>query len=98
MIAIKAVLFDWGEILVHVPGMGHSPDRHIACLERLFVGDDLDNDVRGPKARGLGGVIALEPRFLIGGRFAAAAAGNTFTVMSPITGQAYAEVASAGPE
>jgi len=38
MTAIKAVLFDWGETLVHVPGMGHSPERHIACLERLFEG------------------------------------------------------------
>jgi len=43
-------------------------------------------------------VIDLETRLLIGGRFAAAAAGNTFTVTSPITGQAYAEVASAGTE
>jgi acyl-CoA reductase-like NAD-dependent aldehyde dehydrogenase len=43
-------------------------------------------------------VVELETRLLIGGRFAAAAAGNTFTVTSPITGQAYAEVASAGPE
>jgi len=43
-------------------------------------------------------VIDLETRLLIGARFAAAAAGNTFTVTSPITGQAYAEVASAGTE
>jgi len=43
-------------------------------------------------------VIELETRLLIDGRFVAAAAGNTFTVTSPITGQAYAEVASAGPE
>jgi len=43
-------------------------------------------------------VIELETRLLIDGRFVAAAAGNTFTVTSPINGQAYAEVASAGPE
>ncbi len=43
-------------------------------------------------------MIDLETRLLIGARFAAAAAGNTFTVTSPITGQAYAEVASAGTE
>src|SRR5262249_42100280 len=36
MTKLRAVLFDWGETLVHVPGMGHSPERHIACLERLF--------------------------------------------------------------
>jgi acyl-CoA reductase-like NAD-dependent aldehyde dehydrogenase len=43
-------------------------------------------------------VIELETRLLIDGRFVAGAEGNTFTVISPITGQAYAEVASAGPE
>jgi HAD superfamily hydrolase (TIGR01549 family) len=37
MTSIKAVLFDWGETLVRIPGMIHSPERHIACLERLFA-------------------------------------------------------------
>src|SRR5215831_13640682 len=36
MTPIKAVLFDWGETLVRVPGMIHSPERHLGCLERLF--------------------------------------------------------------
>ena len=31
-----AILFDWGETLVSIPGMIHSPERHIACLERLY--------------------------------------------------------------
>jgi acyl-CoA reductase-like NAD-dependent aldehyde dehydrogenase len=43
-------------------------------------------------------VIELETRLLIDGRFVAAAAGNAFTVISPITGRPYAEVASAGAE
>jgi hypothetical protein len=36
MTPIKAVLFDWGETLVRIPGIIHSPERHVACLERLF--------------------------------------------------------------
>src|SRR6516165_7477546 len=36
MTPIKAVLFDWGETLVRIPGMIHSPERHLGCLERLF--------------------------------------------------------------
>jgi acyl-CoA reductase-like NAD-dependent aldehyde dehydrogenase len=43
-------------------------------------------------------VIERETQLLIDGRFVAGAAGNAFTVISPITGKAYAEVASAGPE
>lgn len=31
-----AILFDWGETLVSIPGMIHSADRHLACLERLY--------------------------------------------------------------
>jgi HAD superfamily hydrolase (TIGR01549 family) len=34
----NAVLLDWGETLVSVPSMVHSPERHIACLEQLFFG------------------------------------------------------------
>src|SRR5712691_8155468 len=52
MTAIKAVLFDWGETLVHVPGMGHSPARHIACLEQLFGEERGENGV--PDLRCLG--------------------------------------------
>lgn len=33
---IKAVLFDWGETLVLIPGMIHSAERHLACLEKLY--------------------------------------------------------------
>jgi len=30
------VLFDWGETLMWIPGMIHDPDRHVACVERMF--------------------------------------------------------------
>jgi acyl-CoA reductase-like NAD-dependent aldehyde dehydrogenase len=43
-------------------------------------------------------VIELETQLLIDGQFVASAAGNTFRVISPISGQIYGEVASAGPE
>ncbi len=33
------VLFDWGETLMWVPGMIHDPDRHLACVERIFQSD-----------------------------------------------------------
>jgi len=31
-----AILFDWGETLVSIPGMIHGAERHIACLRRLY--------------------------------------------------------------
>ena len=40
----------------------------------------------------------FETKLLIDGQFVPSAAGKTFTVTSSLTGQAYAEVASAGPE
>ena len=43
-------------------------------------------------------MIELETQLLIDGKFTAGAAGNSFTVISPITGEAFAKVASAGPE
>jgi HAD superfamily hydrolase (TIGR01662 family) len=33
---IKAVLFDWGETLVHVPGVTNDYDGHKACVEAVF--------------------------------------------------------------
>lgn len=30
------VLFDWGETLMWIPGMIHDPDRHLACVERVY--------------------------------------------------------------
>ncbi len=33
------VLFDWGETLMWIPGMLHDPDRHLACVERIFESD-----------------------------------------------------------
>ena len=33
------VLFDWGETLMWVPGMIHDPDRHLACVEKVFESD-----------------------------------------------------------
>ena len=41
---------------------------------------------------------AIETRLLIDGQFVPSAAGKTFTVTSPLTGEVYAEVARAGPE
>ncbi len=42
--------------------------------------------------------IEFETKLLINGRFIPSASGKTFTVTSPLTGEPYAEVASAGPE
>ena len=33
------VLFDWGETLMWIPGMIHDPDRHLACVERIYEAD-----------------------------------------------------------
>lgn len=33
------VLFDWGETLMWVPGMIHDPDRHLACVQRIYASD-----------------------------------------------------------
>ena len=33
------VLFDWGETLMWIPGMIHDPDRHLACVERIYDSD-----------------------------------------------------------
>ena len=33
---MEAVLFDWGETLITIPGMVHSPERHLACLEQVY--------------------------------------------------------------
>jgi hypothetical protein len=52
MTPIKAVLFDWGETLVHIPGMIHSPERHLGCLERLF--EECAGENSGPSLRDLG--------------------------------------------
>jgi HAD superfamily hydrolase (TIGR01549 family) len=30
------VLFDWGETLMWIPGMIHDPDRHLACVEKIY--------------------------------------------------------------
>jgi FMN phosphatase YigB (HAD superfamily) len=54
---VNAVLFDWGETLIRIPGMIHD--------ETLFVGDDLDNDVRGPRALGLRAAWAAEAELII---------------------------------
>ncbi len=41
-----AILFDWGETLVSIPGMIHSAERHIACLERLYSEPYEDGAIR----------------------------------------------------
>lgn len=33
------VLFDWGETLMWIPGMIHDPQRHLACVERIYESD-----------------------------------------------------------
>jgi putative hydrolase of the HAD superfamily len=33
---VAGILFDWGETLVNVPGMIHSAERHLACVERMY--------------------------------------------------------------
>lgn len=33
------VLFDWGETLMWIPGMIHDPDRHLACVERIYASE-----------------------------------------------------------
>ncbi|MGE5105212.1 MAG: HAD family hydrolase [Betaproteobacteria bacterium] len=38
--AVRGILFDWGETLVNVPGMIHSAERHLACVERVYCGDN----------------------------------------------------------
>lgn len=35
-----AILFDWGETLVHIPGMIHSAERHLRCVERMYCEAD----------------------------------------------------------
>jgi HAD superfamily hydrolase (TIGR01549 family) len=31
-----AILFDWGETLVCIPGMIHSAEHHLACVEKMY--------------------------------------------------------------
>lgn len=52
MTSIRAVLFDWGETLVRIPGMIHSPERHLACLKRSF--EELGEESRTPNLYNLG--------------------------------------------
>jgi HAD superfamily hydrolase (TIGR01509 family) len=52
MTSIRAVLFDWGETLVRIPGMTHSPERHLGCLERLF--EECRGENGAPGLRDLG--------------------------------------------
>jgi HAD superfamily hydrolase (TIGR01509 family) len=53
MTPIKAVLFDWGETLVRIPGMIHSPERHLGCLERLFEESDAESSAPGLRDLGV---------------------------------------------
>jgi hypothetical protein len=52
MTPIEAVLFDWGETLVRIPGIFHIPQRHVACLERLF--EEYGGEYGVPGLRDLG--------------------------------------------
>ena len=53
MTPIRAVLFDWGETLVRIPGMTHSPERHLSCLERLFEECRGENGAAGLRDLGV---------------------------------------------
>jgi HAD superfamily hydrolase (TIGR01549 family) len=53
MTPIKAVLFDWSETLVRIPGMIHSPERLVACLEQLFEEHGGNNGAPGLRDLGL---------------------------------------------
>lgn len=35
-----AILFDWGETLVRIPGMIHSAERHLRCVEKMYCEAD----------------------------------------------------------
>lgn len=35
-----AILFDWGETLVQIPGMIHSAERHLDCVEKMYCEAD----------------------------------------------------------
>jgi len=48
-----AILFDWGETLISIPGMIYSAERHIACLRRLYFARCDDG---GPSLAGRCGV------------------------------------------
>jgi len=34
---VPVVLFDWGETLMWIPGMIHDPDRHLACVDKIYA-------------------------------------------------------------
>jgi HAD superfamily hydrolase (TIGR01549 family) len=52
MTSIRAVLFDWGETLVRIPGMIHSPEQHLACVKRSF--EELAEEGLAPNLNNLG--------------------------------------------
>ena len=37
MTETRAILFDWGDTLIHYPGFDNDPEGHAAAVERLFV-------------------------------------------------------------
>jgi hypothetical protein len=58
---IKAVLFNWDETLVCIPGTIHSSDRHIVCREQLFKAHGEKNGALGPHDVGLTWLISGAP-------------------------------------
>lgn len=45
----RAILFDWGETLVCIPGMIHSAERHLACVEKAYC--ESGGDGAAPRER-----------------------------------------------
>jgi HAD superfamily hydrolase (TIGR01509 family) len=52
-----AILFDWGDTLVRIPGMIYSRDAHMACMREVFY--ESPDGWRGPRRRD-GSVIPWE--------------------------------------
>jgi HAD superfamily hydrolase (TIGR01549 family) len=46
----SAILFDWGETLICIPGMVHSAEHHLACVERMYC-EAGDEDSSPPALR-----------------------------------------------
>lgn|SRR3990170_4292422 len=51
-----AILFDWGETLVHIPGMIHSAERHLGCVEKMYC--EADGELSWVPARRYGAAWA----------------------------------------
>ncbi len=48
----SAILFDWGETLICIPGMIHSAEHHLACVEKMYC--EAGAEASSPPARRYG--------------------------------------------